>query len=187
MRAHSRFFVTVAQGALEQCLVGTSEIAVAAMHMGEILPTEKLPIKVVAFSHCFRREVRTAPLIRSILTSNAKMAKRQLKHPHTDRRAWVRDPRALPRAPVQQGTANSSVGPAGRHAPDGLKPHVLYKLGHPRVSRWSSLHLPRRTSRTPCSKRWSTCKRACSATWACTTSTQRESSLCTCVSDSDLC
>ena len=37
-------------------------MAVAAMHMGEILPTERLPIKVVAFSHCFRREVRAAPV-----------------------------------------------------------------------------------------------------------------------------
>ena len=45
-------------GSAEHCLIGTAEIPVAGMHMGEIVPTESLPRKIVAFSHCFRREVR---------------------------------------------------------------------------------------------------------------------------------
>jgi seryl-tRNA synthetase len=37
-------------------LVGTSEVALAAYHMDEILDTAKLPQRYVAFSPCFRRE-----------------------------------------------------------------------------------------------------------------------------------
>ncbi len=35
---------------------GTGEVATMAYHMGEILPKEKLPLKFLAFSPCFRRE-----------------------------------------------------------------------------------------------------------------------------------
>lgn len=37
-------------------LVGTSEVALAAMHMDEILNEEDLPIRYAGFSSCFRRE-----------------------------------------------------------------------------------------------------------------------------------
>lgn len=37
-------------------LVGTAEITVAGYHMNEIIPIEKLPLKYVAVSHCFRNE-----------------------------------------------------------------------------------------------------------------------------------
>ena len=38
------------------CLIGTSEIPVGGLHCGEILAKDKLPLKYVAFSHCFRTE-----------------------------------------------------------------------------------------------------------------------------------
>lgn len=37
-------------------LVGTSEVALAAYHMDEILDAERLPLRYVAFSPCYRRE-----------------------------------------------------------------------------------------------------------------------------------
>ncbi len=37
-------------------LVGTSEVSLAAMHAGEILRAEDLPLRYVGFSTCFRRE-----------------------------------------------------------------------------------------------------------------------------------
>lgn len=37
-------------------LVGTSEVPLAAYHMGEILPAERLPLRYSAFSPCYRRE-----------------------------------------------------------------------------------------------------------------------------------
>ncbi len=37
-------------------LVGTSEVAMAAYHSGEILPAESLPRRYAAFSPCFRKE-----------------------------------------------------------------------------------------------------------------------------------
>lgn len=43
----------------ELVLVGTSEQSVGAMHVGETLPVESLPIRYVAFSTCFRREAGT--------------------------------------------------------------------------------------------------------------------------------
>src|SRR5438132_1514198 len=36
-------------------LVGTSEVPLAAMHMGEVLTPEELPIRYVGVSTCFRR------------------------------------------------------------------------------------------------------------------------------------
>ncbi len=38
-------------------LVGTSEVPLAAMHMGEILSEEELPLKYAGFSPCYRTEV----------------------------------------------------------------------------------------------------------------------------------
>ena len=40
-------------------LVGTSEVPLAAMHMDEILPVEKLPMRYAGYSTCFRREAGT--------------------------------------------------------------------------------------------------------------------------------
>jgi seryl-tRNA synthetase len=40
-------------------LVGTSEVPLAAFHMDEILPAEKLPIRYAGYSSCFRREAGT--------------------------------------------------------------------------------------------------------------------------------
>ena len=41
-------------------LTGTSEVALAAMHMGEILEEEALPIRYAGLSTCFRREAGAA-------------------------------------------------------------------------------------------------------------------------------
>ncbi|KAG8388235.1 hypothetical protein BUALT_Bualt02G0104700 [Buddleja alternifolia] len=43
-----------------QCLIGTAEIPVGAIHMDSILPESSLPLKYVAFSHCFRTEAGAA-------------------------------------------------------------------------------------------------------------------------------
>ena len=43
----------------ELFLVGTSEVALAALHLDEILDLEKLPIRYAGFSSCFRREAGT--------------------------------------------------------------------------------------------------------------------------------
>jgi seryl-tRNA synthetase len=40
-------------------LVGTSEVPIAALHAGEILTPERLPLRYVGFSTCFRREAGT--------------------------------------------------------------------------------------------------------------------------------
>ena len=40
-------------------LVGTSEVPLAAFHMDEVLPAEKLPIRYAGYSSCFRREAGT--------------------------------------------------------------------------------------------------------------------------------
>lgn len=42
------------------CLVGTSEIALGGYYSQQIVAKEQLPIKMAAFSHCFRREVGAA-------------------------------------------------------------------------------------------------------------------------------
>jgi seryl-tRNA synthetase len=41
-------------------LTGTSEVALAGMHMGEILEADALPIRYAGFSTCFRREAGAA-------------------------------------------------------------------------------------------------------------------------------
>lgn len=41
-------------------LVGTSEVSLAALHMGEILDDERLPLRYAGFSTCFRREAGAA-------------------------------------------------------------------------------------------------------------------------------
>ncbi|MGQ0670567.1 MAG: serine--tRNA ligase [Actinomycetota bacterium] len=40
-------------------LVGTSEVSLAALHMGEILSADDLPIRYAGYSTCFRREAGT--------------------------------------------------------------------------------------------------------------------------------
>lgn len=41
-------------------LTGTSEVALAGMHMGEILEAEELPLRYAGYSTCFRREAGAA-------------------------------------------------------------------------------------------------------------------------------
>ena len=41
-------------------LTGTSEVALAGLHMGEILEADELPLATAAFSTCFRREAGAA-------------------------------------------------------------------------------------------------------------------------------
>jgi seryl-tRNA synthetase len=38
------------------CLAGTAEIPLAGMYMNDIIPRDKLPLYMTAFSHCFRAE-----------------------------------------------------------------------------------------------------------------------------------
>lgn len=44
----------------ELYLTGTSEVALAGLHMGEILEADELPLRYAAFSTCFRREAGAA-------------------------------------------------------------------------------------------------------------------------------
>ncbi|KAF7850373.1 hypothetical protein BT93_L5550 [Corymbia citriodora subsp. variegata] len=44
----------------DQCLIGTAEIPVGGIHMDSILADSQLPLKYVAFSHCFRTEAGAA-------------------------------------------------------------------------------------------------------------------------------
>jgi seryl-tRNA synthetase len=44
----------------ELYLVGTSEVALASLHAGEILEAEQLPLRYAGFSPCFRREAGAA-------------------------------------------------------------------------------------------------------------------------------
>jgi seryl-tRNA synthetase len=44
----------------ELFLVGTSEVALAGLHAGEILEAERLPLRYAGFSTCFRREAGAA-------------------------------------------------------------------------------------------------------------------------------
>ncbi|KAL1344651.1 hypothetical protein HN51_018519 [Arachis hypogaea] len=44
----------------DQCLIGTAEIPVGGLHMDSILAETLLPLKYVAFSHCFRTEAGAA-------------------------------------------------------------------------------------------------------------------------------
>ncbi|KAF8380801.1 hypothetical protein HHK36_028295 [Tetracentron sinense] len=44
----------------DQCLIGTAEIPVGGIHMDSILADSVLPLKYVAYSHCFRTEAGAA-------------------------------------------------------------------------------------------------------------------------------
>ncbi|XP_022768364.1 serine--tRNA ligase, chloroplastic/mitochondrial-like [Durio zibethinus] len=44
----------------DQCLIGTAEIPVGGIHMNSIVAESSLPLKYVAFSHCFRTEAGAA-------------------------------------------------------------------------------------------------------------------------------
>ncbi|CAN7134378.1 unnamed protein product [Brassica rapa subsp. narinosa] len=44
----------------DQCLIGTAEIPVGGIHMDSILLESSLPLKYIAFSHCFRTEAGAA-------------------------------------------------------------------------------------------------------------------------------
>ncbi|KAI3968566.1 hypothetical protein MKW92_017253 [Papaver armeniacum] len=44
----------------DQCLIGTAEIPVGGIHMDSILADSQLPLKYVAYSHCFRTEAGAA-------------------------------------------------------------------------------------------------------------------------------
>jgi seryl-tRNA synthetase len=41
------------------CLIGTAEVPITALHAGEILANEALPLRFVALSSCYRREAGT--------------------------------------------------------------------------------------------------------------------------------
>lgn len=54
------------------CLIGTAEIPLAGLYINQIIPSEKLPIKLVGFSHSFRTETGSSseeslPLYRVVL------------------------------------------------------------------------------------------------------------------------
>ena len=40
----------------DSTLVATSEVALAGMYMNDLVPVERLPIRMCGYSHCFRRE-----------------------------------------------------------------------------------------------------------------------------------
>ncbi len=42
------------------CLLGTSEVALASLHDGEVIDAERLPLRYAGFSPCFRREAGAA-------------------------------------------------------------------------------------------------------------------------------
>ncbi len=42
------------------CLAGSAEIPLGGMYMDSMLPEASLPLKLVAFSHCFRTEAGVA-------------------------------------------------------------------------------------------------------------------------------
>jgi len=42
------------------CLVATAEITLGGLYSGEIIPVDKLPIRMAGFSHCFRTEAGAA-------------------------------------------------------------------------------------------------------------------------------
>ncbi len=42
------------------CLVGTAEITLGGLYMDSTVPVEKLPVRMVGFSHCFRTEAGAA-------------------------------------------------------------------------------------------------------------------------------
>jgi seryl-tRNA synthetase len=44
----------------EGCLVGTAEITLGGLYSGEIIPKDKLPLRLCGLSHCFRREAGAA-------------------------------------------------------------------------------------------------------------------------------
>ena len=44
----------------EQCLVGTAEITLGGIYRNKVIDENKLPIKMVGFSHCFRTEAGAA-------------------------------------------------------------------------------------------------------------------------------
>jgi seryl-tRNA synthetase len=50
----------VANADPELFLIGTSEVALAGLHMGEILAEDELPLRYCGLSSCFRREAGTA-------------------------------------------------------------------------------------------------------------------------------
>lgn len=44
----------------EMCLTGTAEVPLGGMLMDQIIPEEQLPMRMVAFGHCFRAESGSA-------------------------------------------------------------------------------------------------------------------------------
>jgi len=44
----------------DSCLVGTAEITLGGYYLNQILPREKLPLRMAGLSHCFRREAGAA-------------------------------------------------------------------------------------------------------------------------------
>ena len=42
------------------CLTGTAEVPLGGMLIDQIIPEEQLPLRMVAFGHCFRAESGSA-------------------------------------------------------------------------------------------------------------------------------
>ena len=42
------------------CLTGTAEVPLAGMYMDQIIPEDRLPIKLAGIGHCFRTEAGAA-------------------------------------------------------------------------------------------------------------------------------
>ena len=77
-------------------LTGTSEVALAALHQGEILPADELPLRYAGYSTCFRREAGAAGRdTRGIFRVHQfdKVEMFFFVHPERSRRAPRGDPR----------------------------------------------------------------------------------------------
>ena len=44
----------------DMCLTGTAEVPLAGMLLDQIIPEDQLPMRMVAFGHCFRAESGSA-------------------------------------------------------------------------------------------------------------------------------
>lgn len=53
------------------CLAGTAEILMGGLYMDRILSEKQLPLKLVAFSHCFRTEAGAAGSATRLMATGA--------------------------------------------------------------------------------------------------------------------
>ena len=62
------------------CLAGTAEILLGGVYMDEVVTEKELPIKMAAFSHCFRTEAGAATPPREACTACTSSAKTGVHH-----------------------------------------------------------------------------------------------------------